>query len=132
MAISMRMLVAVLCLLGLLSLANNVEAQAVSRPFPGDGLIGVLSPSTNPVIVINGLVRQLSAGAQIRNENNMIVQPMALSGPDVRIIYQQNQQGQITRIWILNTTEAQQITSAIPPSMIYTGPVTVVVTQEKR
>ena len=127
--ISAHMLLAALCLPGMMS---GVHAQVVQRPFPGDALLGVLSPSANPVIVIDGLRRQLAAGAQIRNENNMIVQPMALSGGDVRIIYKKNRQAQIERIWILNVTEAQKITTAIPASMLYTGPATVVVTPEKR
>ena len=102
--------------------AQNVVGPTGQRPFPSDAKIGVLSPSAAPTIVIDGVVRQLTGGAQIRNENNHIVQPMSLNGSDVRIVYRENAQGQVDRIWIMNTTEAQLIQSTIPPSMIFVAP----------
>ena len=102
--------------------AQTLVGQVGQRPFPSDAMIGVLSPSAAPTIVIDGKIRQLTAGAQIRNENNLIVQPMTLAGPDVKIVYKVNGQAQIERIWILNTAEAQQIQSTIPASMIYVSP----------
>ncbi len=106
---------------------SDAVAQSVARPFPADGVIAIFSPQYSPVIVIDGVQRQLTAGAQIRDGNNMIVQPASLSGPDVRVIYKANVQGQIERIWILNADEAQQITSTIPASNIYVTPAAVVV-----
>jgi hypothetical protein len=125
-----KLAVVLLCVAGLLA---NVHAQTVvgqvgQRPFPSDAKIGILSPSAAPTILINGQVRQLTAGAQIRNENNLIVQPMTLAGPDVRIVYKVNGQSQIERIWILNTTEAQQIQTTIPPSMLYVSPTGITLT----
>ncbi|PRC94192.1 hypothetical protein [Solimicrobium silvestre] len=100
----------------LLGLMLSATSYAIDRPLPVNAKLGTFSPSANPAIVIDGNVRQLTAGAQIRNHHNVIVQPMSLSGPDVQILYKENSQGQIERIWILTKDEVQAYSAGPQPA----------------
>ena len=92
----------------------STTSHAMDRPLPVDAKYGTFSPSANPNIVINGQIRQLTGGAQIRDSNNMIILPVALNGPDVQILYKENNQGQIDRIWILTQDEVQKYAPGSP------------------
>jgi hypothetical protein len=58
----------------------------------------------------------LTAGAQIRNTNNLLVQPQTLTaqlagrlaGYEVPILYTENNQGHVHRIWILTSEEVRK------------------------
>jgi hypothetical protein len=102
-------LVCILCLLAGLTMSNVSYAD---RPLPANGVLGVFKPSATPNMVIDNQPVKLGAGAQIRNEKNMIVQPAALSGADVHILYKKGIQGQIDRIWILTEAEYERISQA--------------------
>ena len=96
------------------SMSQTVLAQEFVRPFPVDIKMGVLNLSAGANIEINGVNRQLTAGAQIRDDKNHILQPSALMGSAVKIIYKENSQGQIDRIWILNGAELVKYAKGIP------------------
>jgi hypothetical protein len=96
-------------------LLSNSWASASARPLPKDGVLGVLSLSSMPAIVIDDQPRKMSASGQIRNEKNLIVQTSTLSGKqDVNILYKQNKLGQIDRIWILTDAEYTRIRNGDP------------------
>ena len=90
----------------IMSLLSMNTAQA--RSFPEHVRQGAFSPSAYPAIIINGIQRDVSANLQIRNDQDLIIMPASLSGPDVNILYRENSQKQIERIWILTAEEAQQ------------------------
>ena len=82
--------------------------MAFERPFPGHAKRGKMSPAAHPMIVIEGKTRQLSPGARIWNENNLIEMPASLRGSDIVVNYTENDQGDIDRVWILTPEEATQ------------------------
>jgi hypothetical protein len=86
----------------------TLPAAAFERPFPGHTKRGKMSPAPHPMIVIEGKTRQLSPGARIWNENNLIEMPASIRGSDLVVNYTENDQGDIDRIWILTPEEATQ------------------------
>ncbi len=67
-----------------------------------------MSPAPYPQIVIEGRTRQLSPGARIWNEDNLIQMPASLRGSDLVVNYTEDAQGDIDRVWILTADEARQ------------------------
>lgn len=104
------------------SFSTSALAQETVRPFPADVKVGVMNLAAGTAIEINGLARQLTAGAQIRNDKNHIVQPSSLQGGLVKILYKENGQKQIERIWILNSAEITLFAKGIPPSFLFSTP----------
>jgi len=88
------------------------------RPLPASGILGTLKQSAMPTVVIDQQVYTLTAGAQIRNQQNMIVQTGSISGPDVKILYKKASSGQIDRIWILTDDEYQRISTGAKPNAL--------------
>ena len=105
------------CLLLCLVLCNHVLAE--DRPLPYNGTVGTLSISALPTIVIDGQTHKLTAGAQIRNEKNLIVQTATLKGADVKVLFKVNKLNQIDRLWILTQEEVKQFESGTRPKPIY-------------
>lgn len=85
-----------------------LPAAALDRPFPAPTKRGKMTPAAHPAIVIDGKTRQLSPGARIWNENNLIEMPAALRGSDLMVNYTENDQGDIDRVWILTPEEARE------------------------
>jgi len=89
---------------------------ALARPLPADAKTGLMTVSKNRSLMIDEKDRRLAAGAQIRTTNNMLVQPQTLFAQlggrlasfEVPILYSENNQGQIHRIWILTNAELEQ------------------------
>ena len=67
-----------------------------------------MTPAAYPEIVIDGASRQLSPGARIWGDNNLIQMPASLRGSDLPVNYTEDNQGQIDRVWILTTEEASE------------------------
>lgn len=92
---------------------------AVERPLPLDGKIGELSVSPQRQFLIDGDVRRLTAGAQIRTVQNTLIQPQVLiaklAGLKALILYTENNQRQVHRIWLLTKQEARRNASKLPP-----------------
>ena len=99
-------------------MTSNFSQAAESRPLPANAQLGVLSPSARPRIVIDDQVYSLSAGAQIRNQKNMLIQTASLAGRDVKVLYKKSAQGQIDRIWILTDAEVERISSGAKPAVL--------------
>ena len=95
-------------LLSCVLVAVTVSAHAFERPFPKNAKRGVLEPAPYPTVVINDKTRNLSAGARIWNQKNLIQMPASLRGDKFVVNYTEDTQGRIDRIWILTEDEAKQ------------------------
>lgn len=93
-------------LIGLFYAMTALPALAFDRPFPPIAKRGTMSPAIYPAIVIDGRLRNLSPGAQIRSQDNLIETPMSLRGENFAVLFTENGQGDIDRIWILTGEEA--------------------------
>jgi len=58
--------------------------------------------------MIDGETRNLSAGASIRNEDNLIEQAVYLRDTEFVVNYTENLEGDIDRVWILSKDEASR------------------------
>ncbi|MES2771632.1 MAG: hypothetical protein V4623_06570 [Pseudomonadota bacterium] len=74
------------------------------RTLPSEARKGVLTQAANGMVVIDEQILPLAPAAQIRTQNNLIVQPMMLTLP-VLIAYTRDATGAVFRIWMLNTAE---------------------------
>jgi hypothetical protein len=88
-------------------------AVLADRPLPKDGVLGVFSPSKLPKIIIDDKEVKFAAGGQIRNQKNVIVQPVTLKaenkGEDVKILYEKDTLGDVKRIWMLTDAEVERV-----------------------
>jgi hypothetical protein len=83
-------------------------ATAFDRPFPQGAKRGSMTPGWYPAVVIDGKSRNLSPGARIWNQDNLIEMPASLRGSDMTVNYTENTQGDIDRVWILTKEEASR------------------------
>ncbi len=88
--------------------ALMLPATASARPFPANAKRGKMTPAAHPQIVIDGKTRQLSPGARIWGDNNLIQMPASLRGSDLVVNYTEDNQDQIDRVWILTPEEASE------------------------
>lgn len=104
----------------LVSTASYAADQpAGARPLPANAKTGQIRSSADRIIRVRGEPRQLSAGAQIRNQQNLLIQPQTLvsllngplAGAEVPVVYTENNQGQIHRMWILTSQEIENYSS---------------------
>lgn len=91
-----------------LSAVLAIPAFALERPFPKNAKRGTMTPAAYPMIVIEGKTRYLAPGARIWNESNLTQTPASLRGRDFTVNYTEDAQGDIDRVWILNTKEARE------------------------
>ncbi len=95
----------------LLAIASFVlaasAAQAQFRTIPAEAKRATLSHVQGMSVEIDGKRTQLAAGAQIRDERNLIVVPTAVPR-GVRVKYLTDAQGQVARVWILSAPEEAQ------------------------
>jgi len=91
----------------LVSAAGAALAQPILRTIPADSKRGVMSPVQGMTVEIDGKRIELAAGAQIRDDRNMILVPTALPR-DAKVKYQLDPDGKLRRAWILSPQEAAQ------------------------
>ena len=89
-----------------LGLAFVAPAHALDRLFPPQTKRGEMSNVDFPTVKINGTERKLSAGAWIKNENNTIDMPVTLRGRQFIVNYTEDNEGNVSRVWILSPAEA--------------------------
>ena len=82
-------------------------AIAQLRGIPADAVRGNMVTTKDMAVEINGKRIELAAGAQIRDQRNMIVLPMALPASAL-VKYQLGADGKLQRAWILSPQEAAQ------------------------
>ncbi|HUW80990.1 MAG TPA: hypothetical protein VMV54_08890 [Acidocella sp.] len=81
------------------------SAMAQLRPIPDFAKRGHIVQIEGPIVEIDGERMRLSPGAQIRNQNNMIIMPMSVPlGTLVK--YTLDGLGEIHRVWVLTPEEA--------------------------
>ena len=89
------------------ALAPSFPAHAQFRSIPADAKRATMSHLEGMTVDVDGKRTQLAAGAQIRDDRNMIVVPAGVPA-GAKVKYLLDTQGQIWRIWILSPQEAQQ------------------------
>ena len=90
-----------------IGLAASLGALAQVRTIPAEAKRGQLQHVQENTIRMSGKLMRLSAGAQIRDASNLIIQPAAVpSGTLVK--YTLDGQGSVHRVWILTLPEASQ------------------------
>jgi len=92
-------LTACLCLVG------PAVAQ-VQRAFPQNALRGAIVIGVAPDILLNDQRAQLAPGARIRDQNNMMVVPGALTGSRYLVNYNVDTSGLVKDVWVLRPEEA--------------------------
>ena len=97
----------VACLLAAAALVTSVTARAQLRTIPADAKRATMSHVEGMTVELDGKKMLLAAGAQIRDDRNMIVVPTMMPR-GVLVKYQVDTQGMIWRAWILSPQEAAQ------------------------
>jgi len=87
------------------ALVLPVSAVAQVRQIPENAKRGSIVHIQDAVVQIDGQPMRLSAGAQTRGENNLIIVPMSLP-PGALVKYTLDGSGQIHRVWVLTPEEA--------------------------
>ena len=87
------------------TLVVSVSALAQVRSIPDNAKRGSIVHIQDAVVEIDGQRMRLSAGAQTRSQNNLIIVPMSLP-PGALVKYTLDATGQIHRVWVLTAEEA--------------------------
>jgi hypothetical protein len=90
-----------------IGLAASFCTLAQVRTIPAEAKRGQLQHVAENTIRMSGKVMRLSAGAQIRDASNMIIQPAAVPAGTL-VKYTLDAQGSVHRVWILTLPEASQ------------------------
>ena len=86
-------------------LAVPVLAQTRNPPIPEDSLRGVIRHVEQMAVIVDDRLMQLAAGAQIRNQLNLIIVPMAIPREGAWADYTLSNDGQVFRVWLLTPDE---------------------------
>jgi hypothetical protein len=94
-------------LLALLICASVLPATAVAqvRQIPDDAKRGSIVYIQDTMVEVDAQPTRLSAGAQIRSRDNLIIVPMSLP-PGALVKYTLDRMGRIHRVWVLTPEEA--------------------------
>ena len=87
------------------ALAVPAAAVAQVRQIPDFAKRGNIVHVQEMIVQIDGQQMRLSAAAQIRSRDNLIIVPMSLPR-DALVKYTQDGTGQIHRVWVLTPEEA--------------------------
>jgi hypothetical protein len=87
--------------------ASLVAVAQVVRSIPVEARRAQIEHVEGTTIRMSGKKMQLSAGAQIRDTSNRIIQPTAVP-PRVLVKYTLDTEGSVHRVWILTQQEAAQ------------------------
>src|SRR5262245_44898552 len=86
-------------------LAAPVLAQVRTPPIPLDSHRGVIRHVEEMAVTVDDKRMQLAAGAQIRNQQNLIIVPVSIPRSGAWADYTLNADGQIFRAWLLTPEE---------------------------
>jgi hypothetical protein len=87
------------------ALVMPVAAMAQVRQIPDDARRGSIVHLQDTMVEVDGQPMRLSAGAQIRSRDNLIIVPMSLP-PGALVKFTLDGMGQIHRVWVLTAEEA--------------------------
>ena len=90
------------------ALAQTEEAKPNIRNFPKTAFRGQLQVTGTPDALMDGKVDRLSPGSTIRDINNLLVLPGAVTGTKLVVNYTRDNIGLVQQVWILNPEEAKQ------------------------
>ena len=93
-------------------LAAAAVAQVRVPPIPAEAQRGVIRHLKEMAVAIDDRPVQLAPGAQIRNEQNLIVVPVAIPPGGATADYILNADGELFRAWLLTPQELAQPRSA--------------------
>jgi hypothetical protein len=86
-------------------LAAPVVAQLRNPPIPENSQRGVIRHVEGMAVTVNNKTVQLAAGAQVRNQQNLIIVPVTIPREGAWADYTLNRDGQIFRAWLLTPDE---------------------------
>jgi len=86
-------------------LAAPAVAQLRTPPIPADSQRGVIRHIKEMAVVIDDQPVQLAAGAQIRDQQNLIIVPTAIPQGGAWADYVLNGDGMVSRVWLLTPDE---------------------------
>jgi len=89
----------------LCALLLPAATMAQLRHIPDTAKRGHITHIQDTIVEIDGQQMRLSAGAQIRSQDNLIMVPMSLP-PGALVKYTLDAMGQIHRVWLLTPEEA--------------------------
>lgn len=88
--------------------ARPAQAQLINRQFPDATELGLLVVGIFPEVTLNGKPQRLAPGALIRNQDNRIVTPNLVAGPQWVVVYLMDMSGQVGNVWILRDDEIKR------------------------
>ena len=88
--------------------AQTDEFKSNVRNFPRTAFRGQLQVTGAPDALMDGKADRLSPGSIIRDINDMLVLPGAVTGTKLVVNYTRDNIGQVQQVWILNPEEAKQ------------------------
>jgi len=88
--------------------AQTSDPKPNVRQFPAAAMRGEMMVKTPPLLTLNGKAEQLSPGARIFDQNNMLVLSGQLVNREILVNYLRDGGGQIHQVWILNSEEARE------------------------
>jgi len=94
-----------LALLSALLPSSPTLAQFRAPPVPEDSRRGVIRHVEQMAVAVDDRLMQLAAGAQIRNQQNLIIVPTAIPQGGAWADYVVNGDGQLSRVWLLSPAE---------------------------
>jgi len=86
-------------------LAGPAFAQTRVPPIPADAQRGVIRHLKEMAVAIDGKLVQLAPGAQIRNQQNLIIVPVGLPPSGAAADYVLDGNGELFRAWLLTPQE---------------------------
>lgn len=96
----------------LIATAQTEDAKPGIRAFPKAAIYGDMVAQNHPLLTIDGKSEQLSPGARIFNQQNLLVLSGQLVGQSLPVNYLRDGGGQIHQVWILNSDEVKEIRAA--------------------
>ena len=88
--------------------AQTEDVKPNIRNFPKTAFRGQLQITGAPDALMNGKAERLSPGSTIRDINNLLVLPGAVTGTKLVVNYTRDNIGQVQQVWILNPEEIKQ------------------------
>jgi len=85
--------------------AAPVVAQFRTTPIPENSRRGIIRHVQQMAVAVDDKLMQLAAGAQIRNQQNLIIVPMSIPKEGAWADYTVNSNGEIFRVWLLTPQE---------------------------
>jgi hypothetical protein len=94
------------CALALTLAVSSLAAHAQThRFFTPQTLRGELVVTQHPDVLLNGKPARLAPGSRIKGENNLLVQPGAITGQKLVVHFTVENSGLVMDVWVLNAAE---------------------------